>query len=273
MRTRTVIIMNAAEDARSLCDALEVALDANVGMPADPDERVLDAEGLAAKCLFHANSCLLLAGGTPVGKGATRVLDLGSLNVLVRATLESSLAFHHLFASSQHSAQIEFRYLRWVLADLLERQDFPASSPDSQQTQTEELQQIKEIRSRLQANGEFQGLTPKQRKRVLEEGHWNPGWATVARDAGLSELHATLVHRYLCSYAHSGSMSVLQLRQAKTCEDRERFLATALRLVSIALALITRAYCSAFPRAAQALGQHREFSSKVDDWIQVGGEA
>lgn len=206
-----------------------------------------------------------------VRKGSPRVLDMGSVNVLVRATLESALVFHHLFVSPQDAAEAELRYLSWVLADLVERQAVPASLPQSQETQREERSQIDQMSAQLQANSEFQKLTRKQQKRVLEDGYWSPGWSSVARAAGLSELHATLVHRYLSSYAHSGGLSILQLRFPKTQEDREALLAAALELVSIALAVMTQGYCSAFPKAAEALRQQPRAMAKVEDWIRIGG--
>jgi hypothetical protein len=265
--------MTAGGDLDTLRNALVLALDANIGVPSDPDERVLDAEALAAKCLFHASSCRLLGGGTIVANGRTRVLDIASLNVLVRATLESSLVFHHLFVSPQDAVQAELRSLSWALADLLERQGFTASLPESQEIQRQEREQIEAISNRLEANTHFQGLTQKQQRRVLEDGYWSPGWAPIAHDAGLSDLHATQVHRYLSSYAHSGSLSVLQLRQAKNSEDRRRFLDSAFRLANIGLAVMIKGYCSFFPKAGQALQQHPLFTAKVDEWIHLAKEA
>jgi hypothetical protein len=83
---------DAAADAHALCEALGLAIEGTKDTPSDHDERLLDRETLAIKCLFHARSCLFLAAGTPLGRGALRVLDLSSINVLVRATLESSLS-------------------------------------------------------------------------------------------------------------------------------------------------------------------------------------
>jgi hypothetical protein len=262
--------MGAAADVETLCEALGLSIQATAGTASDEDERLLDRETLAIKCLFHSRSCLLLAAGTPVGRGAARVLDLGSINVLVRATLESALVFHHLFVAPKGDAEAEFRHLSWVLADVLERQEFPATLPESQKTQREERMAIDAISARLRANPELQRLTAKQQKRVLEEGHWSPGWATVARTAGLSELHATDVHRHLCSYAHSGSMSVMQARAVKTRDEQERLLSGALQLVCIALALMTQAYVSVFPKASEALRQSRALAAKVDAWIGIG---
>jgi hypothetical protein len=100
---------------------------------------------------------------------------MGSVNVLVRATLESALLFHHLFVSPQDAAEAELRHLSWVLADLVERQAVPASLPQNQESQREERSQIDQMSAQLKANNQFQKLTTKQQKRALEDGYWSPG--------------------------------------------------------------------------------------------------
>jgi hypothetical protein len=261
-------VAEAAADVASLCEALAVAMDGTPETPSDGDERNRDRAALAAKCLFHAASCLVLANGTPIR--ADLVLDLSSINVLVRATLESALVFHHLFVSPQSPDQAEFRHLTWMLADMLERMEFPATLPESLETQGHERAQAGAITERIKASAEFQKLTSKQQKTLLKDSRWGPGWATIARGAGLSELHATKIHGLLCSYSHSGSLSVLQVRTPKTHEEQERLLSASLQLVSVALALMTSAYCSVIPDGAEALHQHPALASKVEQWVNIG---
>lgn len=262
-------LAEAAADVESLCEALAVAMDGAAEIPLDDDEGNLDRAALAAKCLFHAASCLVLANGTPI-RGEV-VLDISSINVLVRSTLESALVFHHLFVSPHSADQAEFRHLTWVLADTLERLEFPATLPESLETQRDEREQADAITACIKASGEFQKLTAKQQKAIMNDGRWSPGWATIARAAGLSELHATNVHGLLCSYSHSGSLSVLQVRTPKTHEEQESLLSASLQLVSVALALMTSAYCSVIPKGAEALHQHPALASKVERWVRIGG--
>jgi hypothetical protein len=264
-------LMEVVSDAETLCEALSLAIDSGAGIPSDDDERVLDRQALAVKCLFHAASCLALANGTHTRTGV--VLDLGSINVLVRSTLESALVFHHLFVSPQSPEQAEFRHLSWVLADTLERLEFPATLPDSLEIQRDEREQADRITARIKGGGEFRKLTPKQQKALLEDGRWSPGWAKLARTAGLSELHATNVHRFLCSYSHSGSLSVMQTRAPKTRDEQERLLSASLQLVSVSLALMTSAYCSVLPQGREALRDQLGLASKVEEWVRIGGGA
>ena len=239
----------------------------------DADERVLDAQGLAVKCLFHASSCLALYAGTVVASTGTPVLDTPSMNVLARAAIESSLTFHYLFVAPPDASHQEFRHLSWVLADLLERQAFRATTPEHKQQLEDEARQIEDIRSRLQANAELSKLSIKQQGQLLTKGKWRwRGWTDIALDAGMSALHADQLYRYLCSFAHSGSLSVLQLRQPKTMDDKRALGEGALRTVNVPLAFMTRGYSAVFPAASAAVATHPTLAGAVDLWFTLGSQ-
>ena len=105
---------------------------------------------------------------------------------------------------------------------------------------------------------------------MLKQGQWRRrGWSDIARDAGLKNLHAYEVYRYLCSYAHSGSLSALQLREPKTPADRQRLADGILRVINVAVAFMARAYCSLFPRAKAALQQDAELHEAVMRWVTL----
>lgn len=263
--------MEPIEGTRSLIQALGVAVDANKRVRADADEWLLDAEGLAVKCLFHGSSCVRLHSGTALPGFDATVLDIASMNVVARATIESFLTFHYVFASPQDSATRELRHLAWVLSDLLERQDFRATEPANRQQLADEREQIETLRIRIGGNPVFQKMTPKQKRRLLEDGEWRwQSWSGIARDAGMSELHADQAYRYLCSFAHSGSLSVLQVRQAKSAVDQKRLADGTLRLVNVAVAFMTKAYSSLFPKAGTALATEDALAACVAEWVRLG---
>jgi len=215
------------KDTLSLLEAFYIVLEANRGVPSDADDRVLDAEGVAMKCFFHASSCFYLHRSTTIPELGASFFDHASMSVLARATIEAFLVFQYVFVSPATENEREFRHQSWVLADLLDRQDAPATLPESQQKQREERTLIDDIRARLRANPEFAKLTPPQQTQLLERRRWRwDGWTTIARNAGLSDLHAESAYRFLSSFAHSGSVSVLQVRQAKSREDQQ-FLSTS----------------------------------------------
>lgn len=65
---------------------------------------------------------------------------------------------------------------------------------------------------------------------------------------------------------------MLQLRQAKSPTDRKRLADATLRLVNVALAFMTKAYCSVFSKAAAALGNENTLAQCVDAWVRMGTE-
>ncbi len=246
--------------------------EANKDLPAGDDDRVLDAEGLALKCFFHAASMFAMSRGTVVQEIGANFFDPASVNVLGRATVESFLVFHHLFVSPDSEAERDLRYQSWLLADLLERQEFPDPSPNGRRLLQEERSQIEDVQSKIRANPRFAELTCKQQRRLLEEKDWRRGmsWTKIARTAGLSDVNARIFYRYLCSYAHAGSLSVRQLREAKSAEAQRSLLPATMKAVMIALANLIGSYCLVFPRSHAALDGDSRGSALVDTWVYVG---
>jgi Family of unknown function (DUF5677) len=265
--------VDVSDETLVLLRALSVALEGNKNMPADADNRVLHAEGIAVKCFFHAISSLYLSRSTTVRELATSFFDPASMNTLARATIESFLVFYYVFAAPQTDVDRELRHLSWLLADLMERQELPATLPESKAKQQQELKVIQSLKQRIQGNSEFQKLKPKQQKALLEKKNWRrQSWTEIARDAGLSQLHAENVYGYLSSYAHSGSLSVMQVTQAKSKTSQRALAESALRLVNVALAFMANAYCLMFPKAQAALASDKQLMVKVDEWTQLGAK-
>lgn len=266
--------MPVAADTLKLLASFKIVIEANKGTPSDPDERVLDAEGLALKSFIHATSCFYLQRSTMVRELQASFFDLASMNVLARATIESFLVFHYVFAAPSTDEEREFRHLSWVLADLLERQEIPATLPENQAKQRDELKEIEAIIVRLKNNPAFQKLSPKRQVAVLEKKQWRfQAWTAIAQDAGLSQLHAAFAYRHLCSYAHSGSLSVLQVRQATTRADQLFLSEMSLRLVNVAVAFMVNAYGTMFPAGHHALSGNKDLNHTVKEWMRLGATA
>jgi hypothetical protein len=265
--------MDISDETIQLLRAVSVAVEGNKGVQADADDRVLDAEGVAIKCFFHAISSLYLRRSTTVPELAASFFDPASMNALARATIESFLVYYYVFVAPQSEEERELRHLSWRLADLMERQEVPTTVPESMAKQQHERRIIELIKKRLQNNPEFRKLLPKQKTDLLHKKRWRwRTWTEIASDAGFSRLIAQHAYRYLCSYAHSGSLSVMQVTQAKTGADQQELADSALRLVNVALAFMAKAYCAMFPKAYSALANRTELMTKVDDWTQLGAE-
>jgi len=114
-------------------------------------------------------------------------------------------------------------------------------------------------------------LTSSQQKRLLNQGIWRlQKWTDIALSAGLHKTQAEAFYRHLSSYAHAGSLSVLQLRQAGTAEVQRSLCSATIGLVMISMAYMVKAYCAVFPKSQAALQRNQSGALLVDQWVQIG---
>lgn len=260
-------------DYQELLGLLIDVAEANKGVVAGDDDRVLDAEGLALKFVFHAASALYLYRSTSLPEFHASFFDAGSVNVVSRAALETFLVFHYVFVEPKSDQDRDYRYGAWVLARCLERQGLPVWSAEARAALEREARLIGPLTDRLKANGTFAGLSPGHQKKVLK-GKWRLlSWTQIARSAGLHDINAEAAYSYLCGYAHAGNLSILQLRQADTSESQRSLCASSMTLVLIAMANMVKSYCALFPKAMARLVQESHRAALVDVWVGVGSSA
>ena len=263
--------MQKEEEYLELLQAFFEVVEANKGISAGGDDRVLDAEGLAIKCFSHACSLLYLLRGTNVPDLGAAFFDPGSINVLGRAMLESFLVFFYLFVDPENIEEETFRYHCWHYKDLLERQGFPARSPEGKESLRAEKTVVSEIRSKIEASNSYAKLTPKQKQSLIEGREWRfKGWKKIALSAGLSEVHSDSFYTYLCSYAHAGSLSVLQMRQCETAAHQQSLVGATMGLAMICLASMTQSYCTYFPKSCSVLEKNEHHKKIIEMWAEIG---
>lgn len=263
--------MQKEEEYIKLLSVLLQVGEANKGLPAGEDDRILDAEGLAQKVIFHASSVLYLSRSTTLREIGASFFDSASINVLGRAALEAFLVFHYIFVAPKSDYEKDFRYFSWLLADFLMRQSYPAQSPQGKKILEGERTRIEELRTHLRNNPCLKNLTPAQQKGLLSRGNWRlQRWTDIALAAGLNEMQARAFYRHLSSYAHAGSLSVLQLRQASTANDQRSLYFATIGLVMITMAYMVKAYCAVFPKSQAALQENQTGALLVDQWVQIG---
>jgi len=255
------------------------------GTPAKHGDWVLDAEGLLPKTVYHVSTVYYLSHGTKIPPLPADFLDPGSIQVLVRATLESVLVFHYVFAAPETDADRDLRYAMWCLSGLLNRQRYTPKSTWGKQRQQEDAELVKELRDKICCSNLFQKLTAKQQRKILTKGEWRlpernsegkcafPSWVQIATAAGLSKKTAYEMYSHLSSYAHSSYLSVLQLRQAVTAKQREMLTGGTMGIVKIAMALMARLYTRVFPKAKSIMLDNEGFANTVDMWIDIGSDA
>jgi hypothetical protein len=230
--------------------------------------------------------------------------DAASINVLARAAVEAFLTFHYIFAASISQEERDSRFYSWQLGGLKERQK---SLPRVQITEQEvknilgnDQRGLKESRKFLpkvqileqeakkrlandqkcieryeqilKNNKVFLNLTRKQQNRILE-GNWRTlSWRKIALDAKLSESHAEHFYGYLCGYAHSSSLSTLQLSQANTRETQLVLFGATMGVIKIAMSNFIFEYCELFPNSRLKLDKNVEAKIAAENWLHIGQE-
>ena len=259
-----------------LLNLLSQVIEENKGSPAGQDGRFLEAEGLALKLFYHSASAFCLSRGTtikdfpsvPIG-----FFDPASIHVLTRAILETFLTFHYVFVAPKTDQIRNFRYWAWQLGGFYQRQKFPVQLPESKQKQKTEKPIIEELRTKLTCNPIFQSLKERQQNKILT-GRWRQkSWREIALDAEFNELHASTVYSYLSEYAHSGSLSALQIRQVKTKDIQRSLFAGSMNVIMIAIANMIFSYCEIFPKGKKALKTNPQATNLAQIWVNIGQEA
>jgi len=144
-------------------------------------------------------------------------------------------------------------------------------SPQGKSKQNNEKEIIKNIKGQIIENPLFNQIKPKQQKALLNLGKWRlKSWTEIGISAGLSEVHARTFYRFLCSYAHAGSMSVLQIRQAETAEQQRELCGATMGLAMITMAYLVKSYCVLFDKSKNYLDQNEEFRNYIKMWVEIG---
>lgn len=262
------------EQEREYLTLLQILIDvaeANKGIAANGDNRVLDAEGLLQKFVYHVSSAFYLYRKTFIPDIKADFVDPASVNVLGRTALETLYIFHYVFNSPFSESDKDFRYFSWVYSGLVERQKFTARSPKGKKKLEDERKIIQSLREKIENNPFFKQLLPKQQRNLLEKGKWRPrSWTEIGRSLGLDNSHANEFYSYLCGYAHAGNISVLQVRQAINADDQKNLCAATMGVLKIAMAYMIKSYCKLFENSFAVLNNNQEMARIVDLWVKIG---
>lgn len=239
----------------------------------DDNERLSIARGLTDKFVNHAVTLLYLSRGTkqdlPSFKFDSYLYDFASIDVLTRVLLEACLTFHYVFYAPATKEEKDYRYWAYKAAAIVERQDFPPSIEEVRQRIAEEEKELTQLHEKLKSNAVFQGLTPKQKKRILRSEWRLPSWREIAIDAGFSKMVASKIYRYLSGIAHSSFLSVFLSVETQKSRKQEEAIINSMWIANAVIANMVREYCGLFPRAQKILSADHGGHEIVDWWIQV----
>lgn len=239
---------------------------------------------LIFKVFAHAASALYLSRRTILNDFPSvevKFVDAGSIQVVVRAALEAFLTLHYLYATPASDEERELRYLSWEIAGLMERQDYPILSSRVVERKAQDMSVIEEWRTKLSSNPVFNQLTVRQKEGIsngqyrllplsLPEPWEIPSWRILAESTGLAKFYAETGYYFLSGYAHSTSLSVLQMIQADTLTTQQQLISGSVGILDIVLANAITCYCDLFPKAKAALQSDSAGTQLVQIWVGVG---
>lgn len=235
------------------------------------DKWLLDAEILAVKLYYHLASILHLSFGTVVpGREdhTNTFFDHAFINVLARAALETYLTFFFIYCdSSSGTEERKFRHSVWKLSAPTDRQQFNVVSEAAVQALSVEKQYMEKILREIEGNPVFLAMKEALRKKA-SKGEWRLGksWADLADIAGFAKQTFKTVYSYLCSYAHAGGLSRIQIRQAITKADQRSLSVVALHLGLLVMSHFLLSYTALFPETRRVFESDDEGYALANKW-------
>lgn len=281
MTTESKRGVNIESEYMQLLRLLSAVIESLVGWDIDDDQRsfAIDAENLTRKFSYHGLSTLYLARRTVLPDmfpfGVVGFIDFTSINVLVRAMLETYLTFCYIYIEPKDDPSLrEFRRLSIMLSSLLQRQKYPVRTPEGTQQLAKDRAIIEKARVELQANSVFLNkLDTGKQEELLKKGTiagkhppFQP-WLEIAKRTGLQPEYAQTVYSFLSIHAHSGYISALQVEQAKTDEERYKLMKGTLTVGVVTIAKMIFSYCELFPKAGEALKEMPEAARLAEIYI------
>lgn len=265
------------KDLTLLLSILFRVVAANKGVPAEADDRILDAEGLALKFFGHSLSVLYLYRGITLPDLSSHIKDFPdppSLNVVARAAFEAYLVFYYIYIDAKNEDEEDLRYHAWELSGLYERQTFPATTAENVAKLREEKELIRKIELKLDANPIYKAFSDKEKKtffKKLKMSNWRTkGWVEIARSAGFSNANSKTTYRFLCEHAHSGNISVTQVRQFEDFSSRKELMGAAIGHLLICVANMIKHYGEYFDKSKVYYNTYYQEPNTVSLWIDIG---
>lgn len=241
----------------------------------DDIDRMKLAEGVGNKIIQHSLTIKHLLGGYLLSLPHSTLgplIDFSSVFVLTRSALETYLTFNYVFVANNDSNLREFRFLLWDLAGYTERNKFSARTTEHIDRKEDERTQIEHLRIQIQNHSIFASLKVSEQKQAIN-GEWrlNYAWHNLAVEAGFNYDFFKTVYKYLCSYAHTGRLSIIQIQQNKSIAEQQFMSDLAVDTMLIVLAK----YMHDYIRVVPALNDWQNDSEKypiIAFWKTMGDQ-
>jgi hypothetical protein len=235
--------------AQELVDLIFLAAESIKGYKFGRNKLIYYKQEFLYKYLQHFLSVLHLSKGTTVKvMGDQKIFyDMSSINVLIRAALETYLLFYYIYADGSDNDTTEYRFWSWLREGLLDRQRARPTSETGIAKLREEKEEIRIIEDKISSNKCFKSLSGKQRKIYMTTGKWRyRSWKELAKSAGFSDSLSERIYSFLSGYAHSESISVIQLATSPDYSTAKELNSIMLKFLFMSCGLFINSFIKVF---------------------------
>ncbi len=231
------------------------------------------AEGLGQKIINHAITIRQLFGGYQLSIGQITyqaTVDFASIAILTRAALETYLTLNYIFVAPKTPEEKLLRFQAWHLAGFLERADHIPTKQAHVDLKNKEQLEIEKLKQELNNSSYFNSLTKKQREKILT-GQWRVenSWSQLAQDAGFSKRYFNQQYKFLCAYAHSSRLSIIQIQQTKEYAMKHEMAKASISTCMVVLAKFMHDYIHIIPELNGFINDSETYPI-IGMWKMVG---
>jgi hypothetical protein len=224
------------------------------------DARWVDCQRLSTKIWLHAVTINHLRGGSNVTlrdfKDGAHIKDFASVMVITRSMLETYLTLFEVFFESKDVDLLEYRHAVYQIDGFAIRENQIKRKPNAYFDISElpkiehQIREIEDMRDRVKKTQHYQTLDKNQRDSSLK-GSLCPkrGIEVVAESAGFKSSFFQKAYVILCSYTHGDALSVAQIHDAKTDEERDAYMRLSMATAMMVLSRLILNYAEKFPQA------------------------
>jgi hypothetical protein len=211
-----------------------------------------DAQVLGVKIFRHIATAQQISAGIGFEFGAGQVfshIDHSSVAVIVRAAIESYLAFNYIFVNQDESLSI-YRHKLWRRAGLIDRSKILANTPESKNVLLLEAESIKKLYDDITRNPHYQ-KSNRDEKKEIEKGNWKPkgGWHAITNKTDIHQRYFSDIYNHLSGHSHASFISALQIRDAWNIEQQAMLAGAARQILCLVIFTLFIFLCKIFPRS------------------------
>jgi len=249
--------MQYEEEFEKLLGLVVRLVESTDGKDIPPDEEWHEySNAFAVKLVHHLGTAYYLAKGTNLilEDKLHQYVDHSSFKVIIRSIIETYLAFYFIIIAPPTNAEKQFRFKIWQLGGWLERQNSPVITAEGKFKLLSEKAFVEQVLTDVTSDPLYKKLNQDLKKKA-REGEWRlgMGWARLAAIADINPNYFRAVYRYLCGYAHSGHLSLFQIKQTESLENQADHIKHVDGIAVMIMSHFCFAYSGLYPEAEVVL--------------------